>query len=362
MTSQPIAFSPALETREDGEDETSLGLRTALRDIEETTSKDYGHAVRSVHAKGHALVEGHLTVKDGLPPEFAQGLFAKGGEYRVIARFSTAPGDILDDSVSTPRGLALKILGVEGEREASAEDATQDFVMVDGPAFGAPKAKAFLANLKMLAKTTDKAEGLKKILSAVLRGTETVLETVGMESATIKTLGGVPSVHPLGQSYFSQTAFRYGDHVAKFSLAPVSPTLTELTGSKVAMIGRPDALREVCGEVFIENPTEWSLRVQLCVDAEKMPIEDPSVVWDEELSPFVEVARLRVEPQPSWEHGKAEGIEDSLSFSPWHCLSAHRPLGVMNRVRREAYEMSAGFRGDFNKCPMHEPRALEVAP
>lgn len=29
-----------------------------MRSIEETTSKDYGHAVRSVHAKSHGVFEG----------------------------------------------------------------------------------------------------------------------------------------------------------------------------------------------------------------------------------------------------------------------------------------------------------------
>lgn len=31
-------------------------------------------------------------------------------------RFSTNPGDMLDDKVSTPRGLAIKLIGVEGAR------------------------------------------------------------------------------------------------------------------------------------------------------------------------------------------------------------------------------------------------------
>ena len=69
-------------------------------------------------------------------------------------RLSTFPGDILDDSVSTPRGLAIKMIGVQGERlEGSERDLTQDLVLVNGPAFGAPNAKQFLATLKLLAKT-----------------------------------------------------------------------------------------------------------------------------------------------------------------------------------------------------------------
>lgn len=351
-----ITYSPSLETPEDGEAATAAELRKTLHAILETTSQDYDHAVRSVHAKAHAVVRGTLTVADNLPPELAQGLFAAAGEYAVIARFSTAPGDILDDSVSSPRGLALKVINVPGEREAGNETASQDFVMVDGPTFAAPKAKVFLANLKALAATTDKAEGLKKVLSAVLRTTEAGLEAVGLSSAMVKNMGGTLPTHPLGLTYYTQSAYRYGDHVAKVQVTPVSRNLTQLTGDTVTIGDRPMALREVCLETFIEQPSEWSVRVQLCTDPEKMPIEDPTVEWDEQASPFREVARLRVAPQPSWVPGETEGLEDSLSFSPWHCLSAHRPLGAINRVRREAYEMSADFRTKFNGCPLHEPR------
>ena len=61
--------------------------------------------------------------------------------------------------------------------------------MVNGPVFTAPNAKAFLKSLKLLAKTTDRAEWAKKALSAVLRGTERVLEAVGGGSATLQTMG-----------------------------------------------------------------------------------------------------------------------------------------------------------------------------
>ncbi len=63
-------------------------------------------------------MRGTMTVLDGLPAQLAQGLFAKPGQYDVAMRFSTLPGDILDDSVSTPRGLAVKVIGVQGARAA----------------------------------------------------------------------------------------------------------------------------------------------------------------------------------------------------------------------------------------------------
>ena len=91
----------------------------------------------------------------------AQGLFAVAGEYKVYMRLSTNAGDILTDAISLPRGLALKVLDVKGERLPDADGTTQDFVMVNGPVFQAKTADKFLGSLKLLAKTTDVAEGGK---------------------------------------------------------------------------------------------------------------------------------------------------------------------------------------------------------
>jgi hypothetical protein len=73
-----------------------------------------------------------------------------------VLRISTSSGDILDDTVSSPRGLATKIIGVEGERlPGSDSDVTQDFVMVNGPTFVASDAQGFNKSLMLLAATTD---------------------------------------------------------------------------------------------------------------------------------------------------------------------------------------------------------------
>jgi hypothetical protein len=359
----PVRYSRDVERAEPEEAQTSEQLNEQLHGIMETTSQDYGHAVRSVHAKSHGLLEGELTIADGLPDMLGQGLFAQGGRYKVVMRFSTNPGDLLDDSISVPRGVAIKILGVSGDRLPGSEgDSTQDFVMVNGPAFSAAKGSDFLANLKLLAKTTDKAEGAKKLLSAVLRGTEAALELVGLESATIKQLGGHPNTHPLGDTYYTQTPFRFGDYIAKFSLAPVSPNLTDLSGDHVDTAARPDALREVIRDTMIEQDGEWELRVQLCTDLEKMPIEDSSKPWDEKESPYRPVGRIRAPAQIAWSTDRARVVDDQLAFSPWHGLAAHQPLGSINRLRKPAYAMSADYRGQYNGCPIHEPAELEGLP
>jgi hypothetical protein len=355
----PVRFSPDVEQVQPNEVDTIGKLEEQFRTILDTTSKDYGHAVRSVHAKAHGIARGTLTVAENLPPELAQGLFAAPGSYEAIIRISTNPGDLLDDSIALPRGLALKVLGVAGERLPGSEgESVQDFVMVNGPAFAAKDAKAFLGNLTLLAKTTDKGEGLKKALSGILRAAESVVEAVGGESATLQQLGGAPNVHPLGETYYSQTPYRFGDHIAKWSLAPVSPGLKDVTGDTINTHGRPDAIREAVRSTMIEQGGTWELRVQLCTDLATMPVEDPTVVWDEEASPFRTVAMLVVPPQLSWENGITNRADDQLVYGPWHGLAAFRPLGGINRARRDTYVQSAEYRGRFNGCPVHQPVTL----
>ena len=87
-----------------------------LRHILKAVAEDSGHAVRSVHAKSHGILEGVLRIDAALPGELAQSLFATAGEHKVFMRLSTNAGDILPDAVSLPRGLAIKVLDVPGER------------------------------------------------------------------------------------------------------------------------------------------------------------------------------------------------------------------------------------------------------
>ncbi|MGB9108753.1 MAG: catalase family protein [Telluria sp.] len=358
---RPVPYTPAVEVPEDKESETIFGLKDTMHGISLKTWEDSGHANRSVHAKTHGLLVGELAVVEGLPAAYAQGLFAHAGSYPVAIRLSTTPGDILADDVSTPRGMALKVVGVPGERvDGSEGDATQDFVLVNGPVFAAPTAKKFLGNAKLLASTTDKVPNLKRAFSAVLRGAEKAIEAVGGESGTLKSLGGHPETHPLGETYFSQAPILYGDYMAKVSVAPVSPSLTALTDAPVDLKHKPDGLRDAVVDHFASQGGEWELRIQLCTDLEKMPIEDASVEWPQELSPYVTVARLRVAPQPAWNEQRVKAIDEGMQFNPWHALAAHRPLGSIMRVRKDVYAMSKRFRAEHNGVEIVEPRNLDA--
>ena len=356
----PVRFTDSMETKQENEAETIEQLNATFDSILDTTAQDYGHAVRSVHAKAHGILQGTLTVASGLPPELAQGMFATPGEHTVFMRLSTNAGDILPDAISLPRGLALKVLDVEGERLPGAEGRTQNFVLVNGPVFQAKTASAFLGNLKLLAGTTDKMEGAKKVMSSVLRGVSGALQTVGIESPKLQSLGGAPNVDPLGETYYSVTPFRYGDYVAKFAVVPVSADLLSRSKELIDGAADPDMIRlTLQGEMKLLDGV-WELRVQLCRDLEKQPIEDPTVQWREEDSPFQTVATIQAGRQDSWDAGQVQKVNEEMRFSPWIGLAAHRPLGNINRARKEPYEHSAEYRVRFNKCPIHEPGGAEV--
>ena len=95
----------------------------------------------------------------------------------------------------------------------------------------------------------------------------------------------------------------------------------------------------------------WGLGVALAA----LSTLDGGVAADSLVAQALKVRELDAELQ-------RQAQEDLLSFSPWHGLAAHRPLGGVNRARKETYEFSAGFRGDFNKCPVHSVKMLEDLP
>ena len=361
--SPPIRYQASFEQVESDEPVTNAQLVNTITRIQTKVHEDSGHAKRGVHAKSHGILVGELRILDDLPAVLAQGLFATPATYPAVLRFSTIPGDVLDDNISVPRGLAVKVIGVRGERVSGSEnDVTQDFTLANGSAFSKADPKSFSHTLKLLAATTDKAPGLKKALSAVMRGAEKLLESVGGESPTLMTLGGYPETNLLGDSYYSQTPILFGDYIAKVSVQPHSPALRALIKAPLGAKGKPDRLHEAVIEFFAGDGGEWDLLVQLCTDIDSMPIEDASKPWPEDKSPYIPVAHISVPRQGAWNSVRETLMDETLSFSPWHALAAHRPLGAINRVRKLVYDMAARFRAQHNGIRIVEPNSLADLP
>jgi hypothetical protein len=150
--------------------------------------------------------------------------------------------------------------------------------------------------------------------------------------------------------------------MAKLAVAPSSPNLTALTDAPVDLHDKPNGLREAVVNFFKNETAEWELQVQLCTDLETMPIEDASVAWPEDISPYVTVARIVVTPQLAWSEQRSVAVDDKMAFNPWHCIAAHRPIGSIMRIRKAAYEMSARFRAEHNDLSITEPKNLDDFP
>ena len=107
----------------------------------------------------------------------------------------------------------------------------------------------------------------------------------------------------------------------------------------------------------------FNFQVQLRTSEHTMPVEDATVEWPESESPYRTVATFRIFQQdiaPLREAG------NNLSFTVWHAIADHRPLGGINRVRREAYRTSSVWRHQkagkrAQRTRQHRPHRVMVA-
>lgn len=93
-----------------------------------------------------------------------------------------------------------------------------------------------------------------------------------------------------------------------------------------------------------------------------MPVEDASVRWSEDESPYHPIGKITIPPQDPYSPARRVYVDEVLSFSSWHCILEHQPLGSIQRVRIKAYETSSRFRHDMNQQPRVEPRSINEMP
>jgi hypothetical protein len=365
-----LRYSTSVEHASPDEQNTFAELSQVMQHITRTMASRYRHAYRPVHAKSHGILVGNLQVLPNLPEPLAQGLFSEPASYPVIMRFSTNPGDMLADTVSSPRGLAVKILGVPGEPVPNhAGSHTQDFVCVDADAFTAPDAAGFLKQIKLFDKTLETPEGVKHAVSLSARAANATLGVVGLHSATLEGVGA-PAVHILGESFTTVAPLRFGDYVGKIGFAPQSENLKKLTGKSIDLGEDYNALEQLIRHFFSQESAVWELKVQLALEPEpkqtekdyKFPIEDASKSWPADESPWQTIATVTIESQDSYSDDRQRFVDEQLSFSPWHATTAHRPLGGIMRSRLKAYEEAAAYRLQRNGRELVEPTAIEQIP
>lgn len=327
-----------------------------------------GAPVRGFHAKAHACVGGQLKVDvpASLGSRAKVGIFAENKTYSVWLRYSNGTGFVQSDKKSDARGLAIKLVKVPGKKLLpGAEDAlTQDFLMTNGATTPASNVAEFVEFAKMMADsrmTTDgqevgALEGLVSAGSWLLKPEHKRVREFLLSKTIPRSLthGSM-----LGEQFWTGGAFAMGVESGDpmHARATGAAKMTAIAGLfqngrcvPVSQLPKPsddNYFRNDLRERMKTSETCIDLRVQLQADAAKQPIEDTSVEWREDDAPFTSIGIVRI-PRIDLDDAASEASEsfcNALTFSPWHTLPEHRPLGNIMRARLPVYVKSATTRG-----------------
>jgi hypothetical protein len=303
---------------------------------------------RDAHAKTHACLLGNFSVNKGLDSDTAQGLFAEPKTYKAWVRFSSGNQDLRSDWLPDARGMGIKVLGVPGQKLLEGEEnaRTQDFLMINNPAFFIPNVEEYAAF------TSSQAAGSQfgYFFDPKWNPFAWKLRQFRIGVDILKW----PPRDLLGTQFHSMTAYRLGaTHYVKHSARPVACDGNSKVPSGRASFGSA-SLRSDLQSWIKDKPACFEFLVQLQRTDKNMPVEDPTIQWKESDSPFIVVARLEL-PKQDIEPALANNFCENLSFTPWHALPAHQPVGGLNRVRKAVYQGISRYRRCLNGIAFGEP-------
>jgi hypothetical protein len=266
-------------------------------------------------------VQAEFTVLDSLGPELRVGFFAQARTYPAWIRFANASSQ--SDRDKDVRGMSIKVFDA-GPRNLAPGATTQDFVLNSHPVMVAPDTREFLDLLKAM-----EAGGFQRARYFLTHPRAAI---VGFQARQ------QPSCH-LDIPYWSTTPYLFGEgRAVKYYVKPSAGAAGE----------RPEAptdtyLRDALRDRLTRGEASFDFFVQFQIDEERTPIENAMVEWKERDSPYVRVAAIRI-PRQSVDDAETERKCEAVAFNPWNSLPEHRPLGSMNRARKEIYAAMAAFR------------------
>ena len=133
-----------------------------------------------------------------------------------------------------------------------------------------------------------------------------------------------PTSH-LDISYWSTTPYLFGagravKYIARPRSAPPRTLPQPLTDTY---------LRDALASRLETADASFDFMIQFQTDSRTMPIEDASVEWKEQESPYHPVARIRIPRQTHRRRRIDAAACEQVAFNPWNCLIEHRPLGEL---------------------------------
>lgn len=368
MTQNVVRYSPELEDADPHFDEALQTVieRTRQYITGSVKTEGVGRAVRDAHAKGYGLVRAEVDILGGLAPEYAQGIYARPGQHEALIRFSNgSPHAGADARLGNGVGMGMKLFGIDGQTllEDEPDSHTFDYALINAPIFFCNTVEHYLF-IQYLFLHADEyfsrgKPGFHQFLHDWVTGMGTLQpeEWAWDELAAILSFRHLQPVNLLLSTYWTMGAVRHGEYVAKVRATPTQESAEKVTRRLLDRTAAQEIFRPALVAELQEHPASFDLQVQLCVDLEKMPIEDVTVEWPEQLSPFVTVARVRL---PQQDISGQENLEqmDAISLTPWRCTEEHRPLGNIMRARKEVYRQSSLLRHQINHQVRKEPKNL----
>ena len=307
-----------------------------------------GRYERGGNTKTHGVLHATVTIRDDLPKHCRKGIFANPRSYPAYVRYSgpgpNVPSDIQDVGFMS---MAVKLMGVPGEKLMDEEKFTQDFITTSGgQTFVTPDTRE---NAKLQCWSL-----VDMTLYYFLNPKDSHLLDFFMQSLWNQT-----QYNPLGQRYWSCVPYLLGEGQAmQYSFVPKTEVDKKIPGLPFGTVPF-NYLRENLITTLNKKDVEFDLMIQLQTDPHLMPIENGAVRWPEKLSPFIPAATVHI-PKQQYDHDKMADFTKRLKMNPWHCLTEHRPLGNLNRARFRMYYELSKFRQEMNQTTHLEPTGDEV--
>ena len=319
---------PSVDSDRQATDEAvEVVVRAMMRAIGQGTARD-------AHPKHHGLVRATLEIDADVSESLRHGLFAAPGTYTAYIRYSngrpTAPPP--PDAAPDVRGMAVKLFGVDGDKEAPDEKRTHDFILASHPVFFVPDVLAYVDFLRL--PSLDDKVRLFPELPKSFRSFE----------------------NPLTIRYFSQTVYALGPLCVKYLVQPLDPAEQRPVPRTPEQLASrsPNCLREAMALHLAKRSATLALCVQLPPDATAAHVDDATRLW--ETAP-IRVATITI-PAQEFERPANDALAQTISFSPWHCLHDHRPLGSVNLARRRVYREASVLRHANGAASPREPDGI----
>ncbi len=293
-----------------------------------------GQIDRGLHAKAHFAGRAQFRILEDIPEYARHGLFAEPGTYDCYARLSNGQGFIQRDRKGDARGLAIKVVGVEGHKliPGQEHEVTQDLLMTNVPINPARDGNQFIA---LIDATKSRATLLPKLIRAL--GVKEAYRIIKFSARAVAR----KTISAAAETYWSGASIKLGPYAVKYFARPAGPI-----APKEHLFGSADYLREDLKERLTEGNVKFNIFLQFYTDDKNTPVEDPSVEWLESKAPPIKVAELVISERDmnSSLAQAEEAFTSALSFTPWHGLESMRPLGHIQRTRLAVYGASSGLR------------------